>query len=540
MIRTATRAIGIAAALAFVASGCQDLKPIQGKSKGRAASSVDPGSKVKVEFYVMSKCPFGTQVEQGIHPVLDEVGDWIDFSINFIATENGDGFSALHGQPEVDGNIIQLCAMKFHPDPRDYMKFISCQNENMRAIPNGWEACADKAGLDKANISKCSKGNEGKELLRASLRQAKARNAQGSPTMFVANKPYQGGRSKNDFLRAICTEIKGNKPAACSSIPEPIAVVATVLTDKRCTKCQVDGLAANLRGRFFPKLEIKKLDYNSEEGKKLYKELGLKMLPVWLFEPGVEKAERYSQIARWMAPTGKYKQLRVPANFDPTAEICDNKIDDTGNGKIDCADATCKTKLVCREEKKNDVQVFIMSQCPFGVKAVDAMKEVLANFQGKLNFDVHYIASKTDKGFNALHGQPEVDENIRQLCAKKYHAKNNKYLDYLWCRNKNYRSNEWKACAKESGMNLAKMEKCATGPEGAKLLEEDIKIAEALEVSGSPTWLANNRFKFSGIDAERIKSSICERNPKLPNCEKKLSGPQQQRGGAAPAGSCGG
>jgi hypothetical protein len=176
-----------------------------------------------------------------------------------------------------------------------------------------------------------------------------------------------------------------------------------------------------------------------------------------------------------------------------------------------------------------------MSQCPYGVRATDAMKEILPLFKNNIKFEIHFIADKTPTGFNALHGQPEVDENIRQLCAIKHFAKNHKYMDYIWCRNKDYRNENWKTCAVD-GIAAAVIEKCFSGPEGKKLLEEDIKIAQSLEVSGSPTWLANNKFKFGGIAAEPIKNSFCEQNKGLAGCDKKLT---DQSASPAPAGSCG-
>ena len=519
-------------AIAFVLAlpACKNLKPVKGK-----ASAVKQGDRVKVEFYVMSKCPFGTQVEKAIKPVLDEIGDSVDFHLDYIVNEANGTFTALHGQPEVDGNILQLCAIKHYPNPREYMKFIECQNQSMRQIPTGWERCAEQAGLAKDKIDSCFKGEEGKTLLRASMKRAKDAKAQGSPTIYIGGESYQGGRSKNDFMRAICGQMKSGKPDACAKIPEPVLVKATVLTDKRCKNCRVEGLQRTLKARFFPKLEIKTVDYSTPEGKKLYAKIGEKNLPLWLFEAGVEKAERYDQISRWMAAKGQYKLLNgMPRKFDPTAEICDNKQDDTGNGKVDCADETCKGTLACRTEQKNKLDVFVMSQCPFGVKAVNAMKEVLDNFGDKVAFDVHYIADKTGNGFKALHGQPEVDENIRQLCAKKYYAKGNKYLDYIWCRNKDYRSNDWKGCA-SNGISADKLEKCASGAMGKKLLEEDIKVAKALSFGASPTWLANNRYKFSGIAAEQIKTNICRYNPGLPNCDKTLSSGAKGGGGAQAA-----
>jgi len=339
----------------------------------------------------------------------------------------------------------------------------------------------------------------------------------------------------------------GGAPAtgASAKVPPPeVEVSAIILTDKRCKDCQTAGLQDNIKSRFFPKMTVKTLDYGDDEGKKLYKELreaGVTMLPAMIFEKGVEKAERYATIQRWMADiaNGKWKHLKVPAKFDPTAEICDNKIDDTGDGKVDCDDPGCKEDLVCREEMPRLAQVFIMSQCPFGVQAVDAMKEVLENAKGKIKFDVHYIADRNDTGFTSLHGQPEVDEDIRQLCAKKYYQAKNKWLDYLWCRNKDYRSAEWEKCA-VAGVKADVIKKCSTGDEGKKLLEEDIKIGKALQVSGSPTWLANNKFRFSGLAANDIKSNICQHNKDLEGCDKTLSGPKVAAGGGSCGGNCGG
>jgi hypothetical protein len=170
------------------------------------------------------------------------------------------------------------------------------------------------------------------------------------------------------------------------------------------------------------------------------------------------------------------------------------------------------------------------------VKALDAMKEVLNVFKD-INFNIHFIADETPQGFQSLHGQGEVDENIRELCAIKYYPKNYKYMDYMWCRNKDIRSAEWQKCAtKETGIDAKVIEKCATGDEGKKLLSEDIKNAKELNVSGSPSWFANNKYKFSALAPEQIRSNLCLYNKDLKGCEQKLSGDS----GPAPAGGCGG
>jgi len=479
---------------------------------------------------------------QGITKAMEVLGNKVDLRLDYIANEQNGQFGSLHGAPEVKGNIQQLCAKKLAP--AKWMAFLDCQNRNWNAIPEGWEPCAAQAQIDKAAFSACVDGNDGKELLRASMKRATAANAGGSPTIILAGAPYEGGREKNDFVRAICGKITGAKPAPCANIPEDIVVNAVVLTDQRCKACQTAGLEANLKARFFPKLTVKKVDYGTPEGKALYQEVkaaDFTKLPLMLFEPGVDKAERYASIARWVGDVGdgkKWKVLKIPANFDPTAEICDNKADDNGDGKVDCDDATCEEDLACRKEVPNQLAVFIMSQCPFGVEAINAMKEVMENFQGKLKLDVHFIVDKDKDSFKSMHGQAEVDEDLREACAHKHYKKGNKWMEYFWCRNKAISSTDWKSCA-TGGISADVIEKCSTGAEGKQILARDNKITTALQISGSPTWFVNNKTKFSARGPNDIKTNVCQHNKDLPNCDKTLTGPPAAAGGGG-GGSCGG
>jgi hypothetical protein len=301
-------------------------------------------------------------------------------------------------------------------------------------------------------------------------------------------------------------------------------VSVTVLSDSRCKECDTTSLITQLE-TVFGELDVTELDYSDDEGKALYDETGVVYLPAVLFTDDVKTADAYDQLQMYLIPAGDYLSLRIGADFDPEAEICDNGIDDTGNGKIDCKDPGCEGSLVCREEKSKDLQVFVMSQCPYGTKALDAMKEVLEAFKDdSIKFNVHYIASENEDGsFNSLHGQAEVDEDLRQVCAKKYYEADNKYMDYIWCRNPDITSSDWEGCAKDNGMSATKIKACAEGDEGPELLAEDIRIAQELGISASPTWLANNKYTFSGIDAEKVKTEFCNYNEDLAGCGAELS-----------------
>jgi hypothetical protein len=79
------------------------------------------------------------------------------------------------------------------------------------------------------------------------------------------------------------------------------------------------------------------------------------------------------------------------------------------------------------------------------------------------------------------------------------------------------------------------MKACFEGDEGKELLREDLKFAQNLMIGASPTWLANNREIFSGIDAETVRKNYCSANPGLGGCENELS---TVTGDAVSAGSC--
>ena len=503
---------------------------------GTPATAEPAAAPVEIQLFLMSKCPFGVQALERLFPAVESLGPRVKLKLDYIVSEQDGGFKSLHGEPEITGNKQQLCAMELALTPTAWRRFIRCQNRTWRAIPAGWETCADDAGLKREAFKACVDGAQGDALLRASMERSLAAKAQGSPTILVGGKRYQGPRTARAFLRTACATAPSPPPMACKELPPEIEVQLVVLSDRRCGKrCETVEVVEALRGRFFPRLKVTRMDYADADGQRLFKQLALERLPAILFKAGVERAEAYPRIERWLQLRGTYRSLKVPARFDPTAEICDNGVDDTKDGKVDCADPACQRDLTCRKEKPGRLDLFVMSQCPYGVKALDAMKKVLPHFKGKLKFRVHYIAEeRKDGSFSALHGQPEVEENIRQLCAYKLYPRKDQYLRYIWCRNGDIRSDQWRRCADTGNMSARRLGLCVKR-EGTRLLAKDIRLAKTLEVRASPTWLVNNRHKFSGISAEAIRLHVCKHNPVLKGCDTSLGGQDVQ---PAP-GACG-
>ena len=315
-------------------------------------------------------------------------------------------------------------------------------------------------------------------------------------------------------------------------------LVAYFINDSKCIteNCDLnfeEGVKNSLL-QLFPTLEFVDYDYNSNLGSQFYEKYELTVLPALLFTKKVEAETNYPRLQNYLTSKNDLLDLKLGATFDPTTglhsiEFCNNEVDDNGDNLSDCEDPMCAGNLVCNTEVPNKLDLFVMSECPYGTKALDAMKEVLENFDNGIDFNVHYIARENaDGSFQSLHGQTEVDENARELCAIKYYPEEYEYMEYIWCRDADLTA-DWGDCVDD----FPKVVSCFESDEGYELLSADIKLANQLGIGASPTWIANDRYQFSGIDANTIKNNMCQYNPALGNaCDNELSTT------AAPAGAC--
>lgn len=489
---------------------------------------VNPGA-VKVELYAMSQCPYGVQAEAMFKEVISAFGADIDFAVEYIGDilPTGD-LTSMHGPKEVRGDTLQLCARQYS---EKWFEFVECQNENYRAVDTNGESCATRVGLDPAVLKTCAEGPEGKSLLEASFKKAKERDASGSPTIFIGGKEYNGNRRASDVMRAICGAYSESKPAVCNDLPVPPKVDVVILTDKRCGEdCDttpIERQLPNLMGN--PSVTV--VDYSDPAGKKLFEAIKPAQLPAIAFnETLAADKEADEKLGKNLRKAGSYRVADV-GEWNP---LCADK-----DG---CSLAECKSTLQCKPEEPNTLEVFVMSQCPFGVKGLDAMKEVLANFDkagAKLNFKVHFIGEGNESNLGSMHGQPEVDEDLREICAAEHYGKDRKFMNYVWCRNKNISDAKWESCATSAtGIDASVIKSCSEGDEGKKLLAKSFAYSDSLKFGASPTWLVNGKYQFSGIDPETIKTNVCAHN-KLAGCENKLSGDTPAAPGGQGAPGCG-
>lgn len=186
-------------------------------------AEVPKTDKPKIDLFVMSYCPYGTQAEKGILPVLNLLGDKVDFDLRFV-------YYAMHpSQGEVEENLRQYCIQKEQkPKFNDYLE---CFLEDGNSA-----ACLTKTGVDKAKLDSCYSAAD--KQFSVSQNKAdtanwlsgqfplfdvdKALNEQysvgGSPTLIINGQEANSGRSPAALLAIVCNAFtEGNVPEECST-----------------------------------------------------------------------------------------------------------------------------------------------------------------------------------------------------------------------------------------------------------------------------------------------------------------------------------
>ena len=181
-----------------------------------------------------------------------------------------------------------------------------------------------------------------------------------------------------------------------------------------------------------------------------------------------------------------------------------------------------------KESKPGVMEIFVMSQCPYGVMAENAV--IAAKKEGKSpkanDVRIRYIVGYDDaRGFNSLHGSAEWEENVRQLLIAKYYPE--KLWKYLEIRNKDYRSSRWDKAMEDAGINVKKiMKKFDT--EGLELLKQEAAYGKEYGVNASPTFLWEGKVQMDFGSASQVEGfGFLNPNAARPGAAA-----------AAPAGSC--
>lgn len=151
--------------------------------------------------------------------------------------------------------------------------------------------------------------------------------------------------------------------------------------------------------------------------------------------------------------------------------------------------------------QKPTVELFVMSLCPYGIKAEKEMLPVIKSFDDRIDFKIKFIVNVKGDTINevfSLHGNNESMEDARQAAIMKYYP--DKFQSYIEKIDANScliscgavkLEDYWKRAAQELGMDVKKIDSFVYGQESINLLKQNEIDARKYDVSTSPTLIIN-------------------------------------------------
>ncbi len=177
------------------------------------------------DLYVMSFCPYGTQAEAVMKPVVDLLGKKADIRIRYITQVTGttpSSVESLHGAPEAVEDLRQACVNKYYPDK--FWPYLDAFNaacypdwQNASALAACQKSVTASLGMDAATIDTCATGAEGIGLLKTDEAASNRDEAAASPTLVINGVTYAGSRTPEAYKQAICNSFD-SAPAECSTV----------------------------------------------------------------------------------------------------------------------------------------------------------------------------------------------------------------------------------------------------------------------------------------------------------------------------------
>ena len=229
----------LAASSFFAGAAWLKIKGSGGSASKTASATFEPkkSDKPDFQFYVMSFCPYGNQMEDLVKPVVDLLKNSANIRPQYIFekitdlktqcqqydssncanyikagyfTSESDCkaeldaygkkcldekqylkigntlYGSLHGRQEATQNVREICAYNMNEDKTNWWNFIDNTNKNCTSenADTCWEEQAKKAGFDTNKITECF-NTQAAELIEKEIALTTENKVQGSPTLMI-------------------------------------------------------------------------------------------------------------------------------------------------------------------------------------------------------------------------------------------------------------------------------------------------------------------------------------------------------------------
>lgn len=200
-------------------SAMQGLAEQEQEAQQQQYENIPKVQKPVVDVFVMSHCPYGTQIEKGLLPVAEALGDKIELNVRFVDY-------AMHSEVELVEQINQYCIQK--EQPAKYYDYLACFLKE-----GDTDACLSETGIDTDMLSQCFAETDAEynimEMFADQSTWVNGRfpvfpidqelndkyGVRGSPHLVINEETVSASRDSASLLAAICSGFT-DQPAECN------------------------------------------------------------------------------------------------------------------------------------------------------------------------------------------------------------------------------------------------------------------------------------------------------------------------------------
>ncbi len=268
------------------------------------------------------------------------------------------------------------------------------------------------------------------------------------------------------------------------------AVSVSVITDDNCEQCDPGEALAWLR-KVLPTISTEKVIFDSERGKELISQFGIKILPAFIFSSSIEKTEFYTQAQVLFEPKDSRYALNMQELGIPAGKYLELPAVVEGDATLGKADSNVK------------VIVYMDFQCPYCKVFYSTLRNAMKDYRDKVLFDFKELPLD-------IHAQAN-DAALASKCA----LEQNKFWEYA---DKLYAGqSEWgnaqnnvffKNYAKALGLNANEFNQCLDDKKYQDKIDKERNEAQSFGVSGTPFIFINDQVETGMITADQLKKDI--------------------------------
>ena len=187
-------------------------------AKKTVAESCSEQSKAEspvLEVFVVSYCPYGTQIQAVLADVVSGVPDLAkNIRVRYMGGVTNGTVWSMHGKTEAAENLKQICIREEQPEA--YWKYVSCFL-NSSSSPE----CVTAAGIDQTKLDSCiTDPARGISYAEKDFASEESYGVTGSPTLFLNGAQVSefnfGGRNPEGIKTLICCGFS-DRPGSCAT-----------------------------------------------------------------------------------------------------------------------------------------------------------------------------------------------------------------------------------------------------------------------------------------------------------------------------------